>query len=49
MVTHCTPDLISWKILLKTCCLECLIRYDTMRWWAELSYYVQIVLVKHNQ
>jgi len=37
MVTHCTLDFISWKILLKTCCLKYLIRYDTVRWWAELS------------
>jgi len=37
MVLCCTLDLISEKILLKTCCLKCLIRYDTIRWWAELS------------
>jgi len=24
--------------LLKTCGLECLIRYDTIQWWTELSY-----------
>jgi len=36
-VSHCTLDLISWKILLKTCCLKCLIRYDTIRWRAEFS------------
>jgi len=37
MVTHFTLDLISWKILLKTCCLKCLLRDDTIRWGAELS------------
>jgi len=37
MFSHCTLDLISWKILLQTCCLKCLIRCDTMQWWAELS------------
>jgi len=37
MVLQCTLDLISWKILLQTCCLICLIRYDTIRWRAELS------------
>jgi len=37
MVSHCTLDLISWKILLKTCRLKCLIRYDTIRWWMEHS------------
>jgi len=37
MISHCTLDLISWKILLKTRCLDCLIRYDTTQWWAELS------------
>ena len=37
MVSHCIYDLISWKISLKTCCLKCLIRYDTIQWWAELS------------
>jgi len=37
MVSHCTLDPISWKILLKTCSLICLIRYDTIQWWAELS------------
>jgi len=26
---------IYWKILLKTRCLKCLVRYDTIRWWAE--------------
>ena len=36
-VSHCTLDLISWNILLKTCRFKCLIRYDTIRWWAELS------------
>jgi len=30
-------DPISWKILLKTCRLKCLIRHDTIWWWAELS------------
>jgi len=33
MVSQFTLDLISWKILLKTCCLKCLI----IQWWAELS------------
>jgi len=33
MVSHYTLDLISWKILPK----PCLIRYDTIEWWAELS------------
>ena len=37
MVSHCTLDLNSWKILPETCCLKSLIRYDTIRWWAELS------------
>jgi len=37
MVSHCTIDSISWKILLKTCCLKCLIKYDIIQWWAELS------------
>ena len=37
MVSRCTFDLISWKILLKTCCLKCLIGHDTIRWRAELS------------
>jgi len=37
MVAHCTLELISWKILLKTCCPKCLIWYDTIQWWAELS------------
>ena len=37
MVSHCTLDLISWKILLQTCCLKCLIRHDTIQWWGELS------------
>ena len=37
MVSHRTLDLILWKILLKTCCLKCLIRYDLIRWWAEPS------------
>ena len=37
MVSHCTLDLISWKILLKTCCLKCLTGYDSIRWWAKLS------------
>ena len=37
IVSQCTLDLISWKILLKICCLKCLIRYDTGRWWAELN------------
>jgi len=37
VISHCTLDLISWKILLKTCCLKCLLRYDTICWWAELS------------
>jgi len=36
MISHCTLDLISWKILLKTCCLKCLLRYDTIQWWTEL-------------
>jgi len=33
MVSHCTLDLIPWKILLKTCRLICLIRYDAIGWW----------------
>ena len=37
MTSHCTLDLISWKILLKTQCLKCLIKYDIIRWWADLS------------
>ena len=37
MVSQSTLDLISCKILLKTCCLKCLTRHDTIRWWAELS------------
>jgi len=37
MVSQYTPDLGSWKILLKTCCLQCLIRCDTIQWWVELS------------
>jgi len=37
MILHGNLDLISWKILLKTCCLKSLIRYDTMQCWAELS------------
>jgi len=37
MVSQSTLGLISWKILVKTCCLKCLIRHDTNRWWAELS------------
>jgi len=37
MVTHCTLDLVSWKILLKTYCLKYLMMYDTIRWWAALS------------
>jgi len=37
MVSNWTLDLISSKLLLKTCCLKCLIRYDTKRWWAKLS------------
>jgi len=36
MVSHCTLDLIFWNILLKTCCLKCLLSYDTIQWWAEL-------------
>jgi len=36
MISQCTLDLISWKILLKTCCFKCLIRYNTTQWWAEL-------------
>jgi len=35
MVSHGTLDPISRKILLKTCCLKCLVRYDTLRWWAD--------------
>ena len=35
MVSQSTLDLISWKILLKNCCLKCLIRH--VRWWAALS------------
>jgi len=37
MVSQSTLDLIPWKILLKTCCLKCLIRHDTTQWWAEPS------------
>ena len=37
MVSHCSLDRISWKILLKTCYLKCLIVYDTIRWWPERS------------
>ena len=37
MVSYCTLGLIPWKSLLKICCLKCLIRYDTIQWWAELS------------
>jgi len=37
MVSQSTLDLISWKILLKTCCLKCLIRCDTIQWWVEVS------------
>jgi len=33
MVSQCTLELI----LLKTCYLKCLIRHDTIWWWAELS------------
>jgi len=36
MVSQCPLDLISWTILLKTWCLQCLIPYDIIRWWAEL-------------
>jgi len=28
MISCCILGLISWKILFKTCCLKCLIRYD---------------------
>jgi len=37
MVSQSTLDLISWKILVGTCCLECLIMYDTIGWWVELK------------
>jgi len=37
MVSQSTLDLISWKILLQTCCLKCLIRHHTIQWWAELG------------
>jgi len=37
VVPQSTLVFISWKILLKTCCLKFLIRQDTIRWWAELS------------
>jgi len=37
MVSHGTLDLISRKILLKIRYLKCLIRYDTIGWWAEFS------------
>jgi len=37
MVSDCTLDLISWKILLKTCCLKCLKKHDAIWWWAKLS------------
>jgi len=37
MVSQSTIDLISWKILLKIACFKCLLRHDTIRWWAELS------------
>ena len=39
IVSQSTLDLISWKILLKTCCPKCLIRLrcDTIRWWTERS------------
>jgi len=37
MVSQCTLGLISWKVLLKTSCPNCLIRYDTIRWWADLN------------
>jgi len=37
MVSHCTLDLISCKMLFKTCCLKCLVRYDTIQWWAGFS------------
>ena len=32
MFSHCTLDLISWQILLKTCCLKRLMWDDTIRW-----------------
>ena len=32
MVSQCALDLLPWKILIKTCCLNCLIRYNTIRW-----------------
>ena len=35
--SQCTHDLISWKILLKPCYLKWLMRYGTIRWWAELT------------
>jgi len=34
--SQCNLDLISWKILPKTCCFKWLIRYDPVQ-WAELS------------
>jgi len=37
MASQSTLDLISWKILLKTCCPKCLMRHDTIWWWTELS------------
>jgi len=42
IVSHCTLDLISWKLLLTTCCLKGLIRYDTIQWWAGLSDFCRI-------
>jgi len=41
MVSQSTLNFISWKILLKTCCLNCLMYkawHNTMVGWAELNH-----------